>query len=99
MSAQTRCRCQSCMIRSMTGPAIIITIGILILLNQVQGGIFYFGNTWPVILLFIGIFQLGGALASREGHMEPAAVPPATPPPGVPPAANSQQTPYGTQGQ
>ena len=99
MSAQTRCRCQSCMIRSMTGPAVLITIGILILLHQVHGGVFYFGNTWPVILLMIGIFQLGSALASREGHLEQAAVPPVAPPPGVPPAANPQQTPYGTRGQ
>lgn len=99
MNAQTRCRCQSCTIRSMTGPAVIITIGILVLLSQVVGGVFYFGNTWPMILLMIGIFQLGAALVSREGHIEPAAVPPATPPPGVPPAANPQQTPYGTQGQ
>ena len=95
MSAQTRCRCQSCMIRSMTGPAAIITIGILVLLHQVQGGVFYFGNTWPVILLVIGVFQLGAALASREGHLEPAPAPPATPPAGVPPA---QQKRYGPQG-
>ncbi|HTP69385.1 MAG TPA: hypothetical protein VMJ35_10820 [Dongiaceae bacterium] len=99
MSGQTRCRCQSCMIRSMTGPAIIITVGVLYLLNQVRGGVFYFGNTWPVILLVIGAFQLGAALASREGHVEPATAPPTTPPPGIPPASNPQQTPYGTQGQ
>jgi hypothetical protein len=85
----------------MTGPAVIITIGILILLHQVRSGIFYFGNTWPVILLVIGVCQLGAALVSREGHVEQAAVAPATPPavpPAVPPA-NPQQTPYGTQGQ
>ena len=83
----------------MTGPAIVITIGILILLHQVVGGALYFGNTWPMILLMIGIFQLGATLASREGHIELAAVPPvATPPPAVPPG-DPRQTPYGTQGQ
>ena len=97
MSNQTRCHCQSCTIRSMTGPAVIITIGILILLHQVRSGIFYFGNTWPVILLAIGVFQLGAALAPREGLAEQVAVAPPAPP-AVPPA-NPQQAPYGTQGQ
>jgi len=81
--------------RSLTGPAIVITIGLLFLLHQVRGGHFYFGNTWPILLLVIGLLQLGSALASREGHVEP--VPPPAPPPAVPPA-DPQQTPYGTQG-
>ncbi|HTZ32899.1 MAG TPA: DUF5668 domain-containing protein [Methylomirabilota bacterium] len=96
MSAQ-RCRCQSCMIRSLTGPAIVITIGLLFLLHQVHGRYLYFGNTWPILLLVIGILQLGAALASREGHVDPAATVPPVPP--VAPPANPQQTPYGTQGQ
>jgi LiaI-LiaF-like transmembrane region len=83
------------MMRSLTGPAIVITIGLLFLLHQVHGGHFYFGNTWPILLLVIGLLQLGSALASREGHIEP--VPPTAPPPAVPPA-DPQQTPYGTQG-
>jgi len=95
MSAQNRCRCQSCMIRGLTGPAIVITIGVLFLLDRLHGRFLFFGNTWPVLLLVIGLLQLGSALASREGHVDtvaPAAVPPAVPP------ANAQQTPYGTQG-
>ena len=98
MSTQTRCRCQCCTIRGLTGPAIVITIGVLFLLHQVYGGVFYFGNTWPVILLVIGLLQLGGALASLEGHVEPTVVPPPTPPPAIPPG-HPQQSPYGTQGQ
>jgi hypothetical protein len=79
------------MMRSLTGPAIVITIGILFLLHQVHAGHFYFGNTWPILLLVIGLLQLGSALASREGHVEPV------PPTAVPPA-DPRQTPYGTQG-
>jgi hypothetical protein len=97
MSTQTRCRCQSCMMRSLTGPAIVISIGVLFLLHQVHGGHFYFGNTWPILLLVIGLLQLGSALASRQGHVETTAIPPAGSPPAVPPV-NPQQTPYGTQG-
>jgi hypothetical protein len=84
------------MIRGLTGPAIVITIGVLFLLHQVHGGRFYFGNTWPVVLLVIGVLQLGSALASREGHMETIGPSPAAPP-SVPPS--SSPTPYGTQGQ
>jgi hypothetical protein len=82
------------MIRSLTGPAIVITIGVLFLLDRLHGRFLFFGNTWPVLLLVIGLLQLGSALASREGHVDaaPPAVPPAVPP------VNPQQTPYGTQG-
>jgi len=95
MSAQNRCRCQSCAIRGLTGPAIVITIGVLFLLDRVHGRFLLFGNTWPVLLLVIGLLQLGSALASREGHLEAVVSPPV--PPVVSPA-NPQQTPYGTQG-
>lgn len=81
MASALRCRCQSCTIRSLTGPAIVITIGVLFLLHQLRGGFFYFGHTWPVLLIVIGILQLAGAMASHEGHIS------ATPPPGVPPSA------------
>jgi Domain of unknown function (DUF5668) len=84
------------MMRSLTGPAIVITIGILFLLHQVRGGHFYFGNTWPILLLVIGLLQLGSALASSKGHVQP--VPPTVPPPPAVPPADPQPTPYGTQG-
>jgi Domain of unknown function (DUF5668) len=101
MSVQERCHCPSCTVRNLTGPAVVITIGVLFLLHQVQGGRFFFGNTWPVILLVIGVVQLASALAPRNGHAEATVTanstpqPPITPqPPVVPP-----QTPYSAQGQ
>jgi hypothetical protein len=98
MSTETRCRCQSCTIRGLTGPAIVITIGILFLLHQVHGGRFDFGNTWPVILLVVGFLYLASSLVSREGHIEP---PPPAPP--APPAGSGPpmppQAPYNRQGQ
>ena len=99
MSAQTRCHCRSCTIKSLMGPAIVITVGVLFLLDRTQGGRFFFGNTWPIILLVIGAFQLGSALAPRDGHVDfPAlgAIPPPVPP--VPPVV-PPQTPYSAQGQ
>ena len=96
MSTQNRCHCQSCMIRTLTGPAIVITLGVLFLLDRVHGRLLFFGNTWPILLLVIGLLQLGSAMASRQGHIDTAAPPPAVPP-AVPPS-NPQQSPYGTQG-
>lgn len=99
MSGQTRCRCQSCTIRGMMGPAILITLGILFLLHQVRGGRFDFGNTWPVILMVIGVLLLASSLAPREGHREPPPpVAPQPPPPAMPPTV-PPQTPYSGQGQ
>jgi hypothetical protein len=100
MSNRVGCRCQSCTIRGLTGPAVVITIGVLFLLHQVvHGGHFYFGNTWPVILVVMGILLLASSMASREGHIEPPpGVTSAPPPPGIPPA-NPPEAPYAPQGQ
>lgn len=99
MSNRVGCRCQSCTIRGLTGPAVVITIGILFLLHQAHRGHFYFGNTWPMILMVMGILLLASSIASRDGHVEPPnPVTPAPPSPGVPPA-NPPQTPYASQGQ
>jgi len=100
MAAQLKCHCQSCTIRGLVGPAVVITLGVLWLLNEVHGGRFYFGTTWPVILIVIGLVHLASSMASREGHVTPAplAVPPQPPAPPTP-GAGTPQTPYSSQGQ
>lgn len=98
MSTEPRCRCASCTIRGLMGPAIVITIGILFLLDRLHAGHFYFGTTWPVLLLVIGFLRLGASLASREGHVGAATgAPPQASPPAPP--GSAPQTPYGSQGQ
>ena len=77
------------------GPAILITLGILFLLHQLHGGHFDFDNTWPVLLVVIGVLLLASSLAPRDGHVE---IPSATTPPPAGPPANTPQTPYGPQG-
>jgi Domain of unknown function (DUF5668) len=99
MSAQIRCHCQSCTIRGMMWPAVLITLGILFLLSQVRGGHFDFDNTWPALLVVIGLILLASSMAPKEGHVDPA--PPqvvAPPPPGIPPTP-PPQSPYSSQGQ
>ena len=84
MSTSPRCHCRSCTIRGLVGPAIVITIGVLFLLQQLNGGHFSFGNTWPILLVVIGLVHLASAFAPRDGHVDVGAIP-ATP--GVPPPA------------
>lgn len=93
MSDRVRCNCQRCTIRSLMGPAVVIAVGVLFLLDQVRGGYFSFGNTFPVILIVIGAISLASNLAPAEGHIS-GPVPPA--PPGTTPAPPN---PYVGQGQ
>ena len=99
MSDRIRCACRRCTIRSLMGPAIIITVGVLFLLDQMRGGNFSFGNTYPVILIVIGVISLAAAASSTEGHVsEP--VPPAVPgAPGSVPTVPQKQFPGPGQGQ
>jgi hypothetical protein len=79
MSDRIRCSCRRCTIRSLMGPAVIITVGILFLLEQTRSG-FSFGQTWPVILVVIGIISLASAMAPMDGHISSATAAPSVPP-------------------
>jgi len=90
MSNQVRCNCRSCTIRSLTAPAVVITVGLLFMLDRLNGGHFDFSNTWPVILVVIGLLQLASAFAPRDGHMEAQT---STAMPGVPPSPPASTPP------
>jgi hypothetical protein len=83
-----RCNCPRCTIRSMRGPAVIITIGVLFLLSEMRGDFFAFHHTWPMILVVMGVISLASSLAPMDGHIPsptnavPPAIPPVPPPPG-----------------
>jgi hypothetical protein len=81
------------------GPAIIITVGVLFLLDQVRGGNFSFENTYPVILIVIGAISLAAAASPVDGHVT-GPVPPAAPSAsGSAPAVPQNQIPGQGQGQ
>jgi hypothetical protein len=85
-----RCNCQRCSIRGLMGPAILITIGVLFLVQQSHWA-YHFGRTWPVILVVIGGLKLAEALASDAGHNSQQAPPQGPPYPPQGPGMGSQQ--------
>jgi hypothetical protein len=79
------CQCDRCRTSRVMGPAILVTVGVLFLLDS--AGNVGFGRTWPAILLVIGVVKLLQSNASADRHVGP--LPPGTPPsiPPEPPAA------------
>jgi hypothetical protein len=76
------------------GPAVVITVGILFLLEQTHTG-FRFGQTWPIILVVIGVISLASAVAPMDGHIETTPVvtnPPVAPLGSVPPPSSTMPT-------
>lgn len=102
MSNHVHCNCQRCTIRGLRGPVIVVTVGVLFLLQEMRGGYFDFSNTYPIIIIVIGLMSLACALAPSEGHISAVApMPPGVPPaPGVPPSpSGAAPTTYQGQGQ
>jgi len=96
------CQCARCRTRRIMGPAILLTVGVLFLLENLN--VANFGRTWPVILLVIGAVKLAQGNASTEGHIPLSTVlnnlsgrttPPTTPVPPVPPPPPSAVPPTG----
>jgi TM2 domain-containing membrane protein YozV len=89
------CPCERCRMRKITGPVIIMTVGILFLLQSLN--IAGFDRTWPAILLVIGVIKLLQNNASSAGHISgvfPGAPPaPGPVPPPPPPVTSDPVTP------
>ena len=92
MSNRVRCNCRRCVIRGLMGPAVVVSVGVLFLLDQLRGGYLSFGNTFPVILIVIGVISLASNLAPDDGHISGpvTATPPGTTPPQNPAASQGQ---------
>lgn len=75
----SNCSCARCRAHGYIGPAVLITLGVLFLLDQM--GHYHwmdFSYTWPALLIVIGLVKLLEHGASPEGHVprEYAAMPP-----------------------
>ncbi|HEY1731018.1 MAG TPA: DUF5668 domain-containing protein [Terriglobales bacterium] len=64
------CPCGRCRAHGYMGPAVLITIGVLFLLDQ-MGHMHWmdFGFTWPALLIVIGLIKLLEHSASIAGHI------------------------------
>jgi hypothetical protein len=90
------CTCDRCRMRRAIGPAVVLTIGTLFLLQSLD--VVSFDRTWPAILLVIGIIKLLQSSASSAGHVGPLppAPPVVTPAPPPPPVSDSGTPSPGT---
>jgi TM2 domain-containing membrane protein YozV len=74
------CNCDRCRMRCIMWPAILVTVGTLFLVDNLNGP--GFERTWPLILLVIGAVKLLQSNASDAGHLGgPPVLPPSAPPP------------------
>lgn len=74
------CGCARCRSRGLLGPILLVTIGVMFLLDQ-----WNYVDFWrmsPVILIVIGLVKVWQSGMSREGH-DSGMLPPSTPAPPV----------------
>jgi Domain of unknown function (DUF5668) len=71
------CSCPRCRTHGLMGPVMLITLGILFLLDQMGHAYWMqFDFTWPALLIVVGVVLLLTHTASMEGHV-PREWPPA----------------------
>jgi hypothetical protein len=68
------------LVRAIAGPIILITVGVLFLFDRFTG--FRFGETWPVLLIVVGLLGLLRGGNRRNRFYTPPSPPP--PPPNYP---------------
>ena len=73
------CQCPRCRARGLMGAAILITLGVLFLISEMT--YLRFEETFPVLLIVIGVMLFLGRSASTEGHIQPYRAAPVGPPP------------------
>ena len=86
------CLCDRCRMRKVMGPAMLVTIGTLFLLQSLN--VASFDRTWPAILLVVGVVKLLQSNASSAGHVGP--LPPAPPVVGPTPPPTPSSDPAAT---
>jgi hypothetical protein len=80
------CNCLRCASCWLMGPAVLITLGVLFLLEQLH--VMRFGQSFPILLIVIGLVKIAQRSGSEVGHIQPPIYyPPVPPAPGaqVPP--------------
>jgi Domain of unknown function (DUF5668)/B-box zinc finger len=93
------CACGRCSTRYLMGPAMVLTTGVLFLLQSMD--IAEIDRTWPAWILVVGVVKLVQSSASSVGHVgplpgSPPAVGPMPPPPTPPPSSFDPPSGSGT---
>jgi hypothetical protein len=94
---------QYLLLRRLRGPLILVTIGVMALLNQYD--VLSFGRSWPLILIVIGILMLAERIALTQmppppaGGFYPEGFAPAPPVVPVQPAVGQTEANYAAQSQ
>ena len=84
------CGCVRCRAHGLMGAAVLITLGVLFLLENYY--VVSFDRSFPVLLLVIGAVMMVSRTGSTEGHIQPVWGAPAVPAP-PPQQTMSAQTP------
>lgn len=63
------CPCLRCRTRGLMGGAILVTLGVLFLLDEYR--VVRFDDSWPVLLIVIGLLVFASRTASADGHIQP----------------------------
>lgn len=91
------CSCARCRCSGYLGPIVLVTLGVLFLMDQYS--MYGFSRTWPVLLIVIGIAKLVQWNAPTTGHVSQITPgpPPSAPNPGggAPPPSDEQQVTHG----
>jgi len=66
------CGCTRCWMHGIWGPAMMITLGLLFILDNFH--VADFGRTWPLLLIVIGGIKVLQSSAPATGHRQPATV-------------------------
>ncbi len=65
------CGCLRCRCRGIMGAVVLMTVGVLFLLENFHVSNLDFEHTWPLILIAIGGVLMLQRSASTEGHVQP----------------------------
>jgi Domain of unknown function (DUF5668) len=63
------CYCARCRYRGYMGPVVLITLGVLFLLSEFTHWRFH--QTWPILLIAIGLVKVLGSSAETGSHVPP----------------------------
>ncbi len=85
------CHCPRCRMRNLFGAAMVITVGMLFLLNNFD--IVYFDRSWPILIIVVGLFTFASHNAPIEGHIQPYWAVGGATPVAVPPQQDPQVKP------